>query len=415
MLALAAAGLVAAAPSGSAQTTQRAQRVPTAFALASSGYGTRLHGGQIPANSKDTAWDVIGCNNNAGISHGNTELGTTDLVDGLRASAIKTHVWTTKKGDVVSSHASNTIAHVTLANSQLGSLSIDGLKAASRAYHDGSGFHAVTKTTASITYSVAGSDPQTQELPPVGQPLVIPGVATITTGKSVESKASDHATAVSEVLTVQVAGSQTKVHLGHAYARIDGGIRSGVFGGFGSGVRGKGIDGHITVGRTPYGPMPCQGTGGTPRTKSIASSDLGGQIVVSGVNTKQNASATMRKATGFEQGSVAELNIGGGQLVVKGIVGRANVTRKGAGLNTLVRNIKGSTVGSITAGGQKQTFPATGALEIPGVAKLQRNVKKKINGGITVVALRVTLLGGANQGAVLDLGQAKLTIHKSGL
>ena len=412
MLALTAAGLVAAGPTANAGAAQRAERQPTAFALKSSGYGTRVRGGQLPAGSDSSAFSVIGCTNNAGVVHENHEAEET-LPGVGTASEVKTRVWTTSRNGVVSSRSRDTIARITLADNPMGSLTIDGVKAVSRAYHDAQGFHAVTHSSvASITFTPTTGDPQSFDLPAEGAPPIdIPGVATIAAGTSKKHESGSGAVAVSEVLTITVPGSSSKVHVGHAYARIDGGIKSGIFGGFGAGSRGNAADGHVTSGRSPYQPMPCQGTAGKTRTKDLARADLGHQVVVSGLHAQQMTDATMTKAWGYEQGSVAKLNIGQGQLVVKGIVGKVHVVRKGAGLTQLVRNTRGTTIGSITANGQAQQFPDTGVLEIPGVAKLESNVKTKVRGGMAVTALRVTLLDGS--GAVLNLGLAKLTILKS--
>ncbi len=56
------------------------------------------------------------------------------------------------------------------------------------------------------------------------------------------------------------------------------------------------------------------------------------------------------------------------------------------------------------------TFPRTGVLEIPGIAKLERRVATRTATGIKVVALRITLLDGS--GAVVDLGEAQLQIRR---
>jgi hypothetical protein len=84
-----------------------------------------------------------------------------------------------------------------------------------------------------------------------------------------------------------------------------------------------------------------------------------------------------------------------------------HVARSATGL---VRSARGTQVGTITANGQVQTFPRTGVLEIPGVARLERRVVTRSRNGITVVALRVTLLDGS--GAVIDLGEASLRITR---
>ena len=80
---------------------------------------------------------------------------------------------------------------------------------------------------------------------------------------------------------------------------------------------------------------------------------------------------------------------------------------------TLRRNTSGTTLGTITVNGRTETIPASGVLEIPGVAKLERNVVDKIANGLHVVSLRVTLLDGS--GAVFELGEASLRISRSGL
>ena len=67
-------------------------------------------------------------------------------------------------------------------------------------------------------------------------------------------------------------------------------------------------------------------------------------------------------------------------------------------------------LGSITAGGKTVTFPPTGVLEIPGVARLEQHVVSRTAHGIKVVALRVTLLDGS--GAVINLGEAALQIGR---
>jgi hypothetical protein len=93
--------------------------------------------------------------------------------------------------------------------------------------------------------------------------------------------------------------------------------------------------------------------------------------------------------------------------VVNAIKGVAHVKRTSHGVT---RNIRGSSIGSITVNGDPQTFPPSDVIEVPGVATLERNVVHKTKIGISVVALRVTLLDGS--GAVIDLGTARLSIRK---
>ncbi len=54
-------------------------------------------------------------------------------------------------------------------------------------------------------------------------------------------------------------------------------------------------------------------------------------------------------------------------------------------------------------------------IEIANLAKLERNIVKRTKLTIQVTQLRVTLLGGTNQGTVIDLGVAKVGFSRSGL
>ena len=68
-------------------------------------------------------------------------------------------------------------------------------------------------------------------------------------------------------------------------------------------------------------------------------------------------------------------------------------------------------IGTITANGQEYTFPDSDPLVIDGVAKLERNIVKNIKNGISVTALRITLLDGS--GAVANLGEGKFYVKRA--
>jgi hypothetical protein len=107
----------------------------------------------------------------------------------------------------------------------------------------------------------------------------------------------------------------------------------------------------------------------------------------------------------MSRAEVAQVSLGGGQVVIDGIVGKASVVRRG---NHVVRSAKGTQLASITIAGQKQTFPQTGVLEIPGLVKLERGVVTRTHSGIRVIGLRITLLDGS--GAVVNLAEASLKV-----
>ncbi len=155
--------------------------------------------------------------------------------------------------------------------------------------------------------------------------------------------------------------------------------------------------------------MPCQGTLGKVKgkTKAIADVNLGDQIVVQGLRSQQKGTQLAHKSMAFERGTIASIDIGNGALVVDGVIGQANVARTEAGKTT--SSTRGSLIGAITADGEPQTLPDTGVLEIPGVAKIRPMVVDRTKFGISVVALRITLLDGT--GAVIDLGVAQARIR----
>jgi hypothetical protein len=411
ILALAAAGTFALAPAVASSSGTRASAKPVAthFALQGSGFGTRARGGQVPAGSDSSAFQYIGCTNKAGLDRENHQAEETIPGAGT-ASQVKTRVWTTTQGDDVSSWARNSIKKLVLADNPLGTVEINGITSVSHAFHDDKGFHSeTTASIGSIFFTPAGGQPQEQDIPTPGQPVEIPGVATITVGRSVHKTTGSSAVAASDVVDVDSTMSGTRIRTAHSRAVIQGGIKSGIFAGFASGTQGEGADGNVTSGHSPYLVMPCQGTGGKIRTRTIASATPDDNALAHGLKTTEKSQQTGDSASGFVMAQVAGFSLGGDQLTVDGIIGRANVERNG---NKLTKDSKGTTVGTISANGEPQTFPDTDTLEIPGVAKLERNVVKKFKRGIYVIALRVTLLDGS--GAVLNLGEAKLKIKPSG-
>lgn len=379
----------------------------TTFAFHGSGYGTRVIGGQVPAGSRTTAFQNINCTNQAGKDRTNDVADAT--VPGLgTVSGVKTRVWTTEKDGVVATHARHSIARLTLASSGVGSLSLDAVGSNAKAFHDGTGFHATTSTTVGdITLTPPAGPPQSFPAPTPGQPVEIPGLATIHLGKSVTTHNQDGATANAFALVVDVVASGSTVKVAHSFSSIDGGLTGGIFSGHSNATRVvEALDNNVHSGPNPLSRMPCAGTGGETLTKSLADLNLGGQIIVKGLSSSQRGSQH-HGAHGFERARVGRLNLGGGQLVVNAIVGKAHVRRTSDGW---VRTAKGTRIGSITANGQAQTFPPTGVLEIPGVARLERRVVTRTKDGIKVVALRVTILDGT--GGVIDLGEAKLQISR---
>ncbi len=398
-LSVAASGLLLINPATAASAARAAANTrPTHFALQASGYATRVTGGQVPAGSDRSAFQVIGCTNLAGLDKNNYEA-KVDLGPVGTVTAARTRVWTTARDGVVSAWARDGIERVVLAKTATTSLVLEGVQSTSRAFHNSSGFHAVTtRSVASIR--LAGVE---QDLPTAGNPVLIPRIAKISLGPSRTSHGPSGAKASADALRVELLPSGTVVRLAHSRAQIDSGVKSGIFRGSSYASKAQTAGGRVTSKMNPYLVMPCQGTDGSVQRRSIASLNPNG-LHLTGLSTAQFGQQRDNMADAWERGKVSRLNLGQGDLVVKAIVGQANVHfATGEGVS---KDIKGSTLGRVTSEGNDVIIPKFGALKIPGVAKLERNVVTRTPRSITVIALRVTLLDGT--GAVVNLGRASV-------
>jgi hypothetical protein len=388
----------------SAQSTHHSTR-GTTYAFKSSGFGTRLIGGQLPAGSSTTGYQVIGCTNQAGRSHTNNVAQAT--LPGLgKAYGIQTHVWTTSRHGVVASHSLHQIARVSLVKNALGSLSINAVTSRATASHRSDGFHATTTThIGGLSFTPPVGPAQSFSLPTPDHPLTIPGLATIYAGQHSTHRSGTHASANAYALRVDVIPTGTSLRVASSYAELDSGMTGGIFKGRSAATHVvSGLGDIVKSGPNPLSIMPCQGTYGQAREKSLASVHLGGKLVVKGASSREQGNQHGAHAFGTSRAEVARVNLGG-QLVIDGIVGKVSVSRHG---RHLTRSDRGTLLGSVTVNGKKQTFPKTGVLEIPGIAKLERGVVTKTHNGISVIGLRITLLDGS--GAVVNLGEASLRI-----
>lgn len=413
--ALAAASITATGPAAGSVATARpastAERSVTSsstpFALSARGFGSRVEGEQVPVGSSTTGFTALGCTNETGRTQRN-HVAEAEVPGLGTLSGVATRVTTRKHGGAVSSVSRHKIAGLVIGQDGLGSVAINGIDSRARAWHDADGFHADTLTEiGSITFTAPGMPPQELPAPTPDQPVEIPGLVTIEAARSVRNVTHEGAMAKAMVLKITVVPTGTRARVAFSAAKINSGIKSGLFRGAASGVHGSGLDGMLSVGQLPLSLLPCQGTGGEVVTKSLASVDLADQVVVGAVSSSQRAWQTRRRAVAWMQGDAASIDLGGGALHVDGIVGRVKMTKVGRHVRY---STAGTTVGQVIADGEPQTFPDTGVLEIPGVARLEPGVViEHGRRGVKVIGLRITLLDGT--GAVIDLGNAKVGVR----
>jgi hypothetical protein len=382
----------------------------TPFAFKSATYGSRVRGGSIPASSGTTSYQAIGCTNAAGVDK--TNVVSSLEIPGLGvAKDVDTHNWTERKNGVYSSYSTHDITKLVLAEDDFGELAIKGLSSYSRAYHDAGGFHAQTSTQVkSITYTPTGGQPQALEVPTPGNPVVVPGELSIAVGSEKRKVTASMAKARADVLDVRLIESGTQVRVAHTGAKLARGVKRGLFAGRSAATQVTALDDLFKSGPQPQLLMPCQGTMGKEKGKDVASVDLSPLAVVGAASTRQLGRQRAGKAEGYELARVASVDLGGGQLVITGIQGKANVTRTRDGLTA---DTKGTKFLSATVNGTEYSFPDLDGVSIPGLVEIETGVETKYNSGIEVVAVRLTMLDGS--GAVIDLGHAKLLIAGSGL
>jgi hypothetical protein len=173
------------------------------------------------------------------------------------------------------------------------------------------------------------------------------------------------------------------------------------------------LDGAMALGRNPYTPMSCEGTGGHVRRTAVTDLEMAtmNQMQAGSVANRVfgRQDAPRGGASGWTESSLSALDLGGGQLRVSGILSRARVVRSSTNhyYPTAVQR-----VGGIVANGTTYSAPKPGkALTIPGLARIEVPTPVRTARGITVVGLRITLLGGTAADTVVNVATAKLELR----
>jgi hypothetical protein len=404
-LTVASAGVLYAAPSDAGQASK--QRKATDFAFKASGYGTKVTGGQVPAGSGTSAFEALGCSNLAGTERENY-VAVEELPGAGQAEEVTTRLTTTTGGGQTATTSRSHVARVVLAESGLGSLEITSITSIAKAFHDKGGFDStVTGRIGGITFTPPTGAPQVFDAPAPGESVTVPGVATIALGKGSKSANSQGATAIADGVRIDLLPSDTSVRIAHTRAKLERGVKTGLMAGNSLGARATAVGGVAKVGKTPLSLMPCSGTDGKERSKSIVGVSPAPGLELRNLTSRQLGTQGAAKASGTEFGRVGIAEINDADILIKNIIGQVNVV---SGDQT-TRNTKGTDVGTVMIQGQEREFPDSDVIEIPGVVKLERSIVERTTHGISVIALQVTLFDGQGQvESVVNLGEAALTI-----
>lgn len=368
-------------------------------ALAPVGFSGNAFGSQVKsagdiANSGRTAYVVVGCTRKVGITHTNSSL-AVDIPGVGHVGAVETEALTRNTEGVLSAITRSSADDASLIEGLIG---VGKITTEARASLDGDTYLAATEfSIASLT--IAG---EPIELTGEEQVEEVPGVGTLTIGKSTIRENDNSSYASITALTLELEGGSV-VRIGHSEAAIGKAVNA-TFGGGAYGSTVQAADGTVTSGKTANQPMPCRGTHGIDRINEIASADLPGlgtaEQVRSTVNASQNPLPEAHAMNEIEQVDI------GGVLVLQGIAASVNVFEDADG--NVTYNTNGTTLGSITLAGVPIEVPPPGeSVELPGVGTLFFYEVTDLNGrGARVVGVRLVLTDGSE--VVLSSATAKI-------
>ena len=200
----------------------------------------------------------------------------------------------------------------------------------------------------------------------------------------------------------------TKVQLARSNAKLSQ-TRVGIFRGGAWGTEGPKALGLLQTGRSGFAPMPCPGTDGEVRGNEVADTSVPDVQNVDLIKSKvfsqylkHNQSNAVTKSLVFGA------SLGGGVVKLDGVFARAGAFKNTRGQVTATPK---TAVAGLTVDGNPQEVPAPGeTLEVPGVAKIERQVVDRKPRGLQVTALRITLLDVAPDPVVVDVGNAGVYI-----
>lgn len=427
-----------------------AKRVETNYGFWGSAYGSVARVDAVGVKSQRTAFSVLGCTRLAGIKRKRDVAGASipNVSSALNVGAVSTRVRTyrNKKRGRVGTRSVSTVAHVRLGPADGPHLKIEGLKSRVHAFattrNDKLHTQAYPMKAVKIRANTGIEELDVllgdegigglvdvltgtalEGLAPDGN-LEIPGLGRIALGRNTEVVKPRMARVGTVSLRVVLYGldgveggnDDVNVAIGRARAKVFKDLPAGIMRGYAHALRASVLDDTVKVGRLGEEMLPCQGTRGKVFSNATAAVNLLGLNAVQVGVTRGSAWGIQRKngkARAWTKAKVAGINLGGGALVVKGIVGKAKVRQLRNG--KVRRSAGGTKVASIVANGTEYDIPLFGdPLVIPGLAKIESRIVKKYRRGIKVTALRITLLGeDENAGVVINLGTAKAAIRKN--
>ncbi|WP_109505368.1 choice-of-anchor P family protein [Nocardioides speluncae] len=248
---------------------------------------------------------------------------------------------------------------------------------------------------------------------PGSTPIPIPGVGLLSIGHSNSTVKAGQAYNQRIAVLIKLDASGSTVKIGRAGSMIVGKVKEGVMGGSAYGSTVTALNGVVTSGKTALLGVPCQGTNGNWLHRNTAGINVPGVAAIGATN-----SATMGDrgpagaAKAVARNSVASINLGGGQLVIKGISSEARVEKSSSGKITTKATF-GVLKLTDPTGTTRDLFPGQ-TLEIPGLGVISAGKVSKSKYKVTASAVYIELLPGTPGATIIKLGNSQASLVPTG-
>jgi len=252
-------------------------------------------------------------------------------------------------------------------------------------------------------------DQVVQLLTQVGGTIQIPGLGSLGLGTKKGKVTGHSAESSAYALKIEVDspadGSKTVIELGRATSRISDSVPSGVFRTTMSALS-VDVAGLLSFGGVSQTSIPCEGTNGKTKSKTVPAASIPGVASMSGVQytwsgkqfTRGHGKRAKDKAKGFVQAKIGQITIPSAGLVINGLTSR--VEMKSPKENAPVKRKAFTSVGSILLNGAP-------------VGPLQPGQTLEFAGGVLKYAIRSNdnFYGTENQGLQVILFQDNLVLN----
>lgn len=428
--------LLGPAPPATADHSKRRQ---TDYGLSGHAYGSLGRAESLGVGSGRTAPVRMGCTRMSGSHRKNHVASAGDEAGSqLRVAGVANSMATFRSRRQVGTRAVSRVPEAVLGTPAGPNLTFTGLQTRSRAFArraDGSlratGSSSATSLVANtgtpldlvLNEAGAGLDTLLQVIRDNGGTLPILGFGELQVGERSLRSGRHGAVARTSALRARLYGENglpggdddVRVVLARSKAAIHDGVRAGVLGGRAVPLESVVGGDLLSVGRVNDRDLPCAGTRGKVRRSALAGADLGnaGLIEVNGLTSRVLGDHRRnRSALAWTESRVAEVSLGGGEVRMSGVVGRATVRTDRRG--RVIRNsARGTRIGELVIGGEVQEAPSPGdVIDVPGVASLEFLQRDRFKRGSATTAVRVTLLPGTAGESVIDLGAARTVVKR---